>query len=142
MSNELQARLLAEYNERFESDSESDDLNSDHSLQVSLNIVFIRGFRNNSKIVYDGEYLYYQNAFNKYHGVTACTCYEKECTARIFVRKDETAYKLRTMQHSKTHGNMHDIFKHMHCFNLMKDKCLTAPASIPVREIYNDVVLE
>lgn len=142
MDNEenLVNRLLAEYNDRFESDSESDSI--DNSPKFPINIVHIRGFRKNSHIIWDGKYLYYKNALNNINGIVACTCYEKNCNARIFIRKDETAYKLRTTEHSNTHGTMYDIFRHMHCFNLMKDRCLTAPASMSVREIYNEIILE
>lgn len=143
MNNErLANRLLLEFEDQFQSDSE-DDSNVNIENKLPVNVIRIRGFRSGSDIIWapDERFLYYQNSFNKVSKETACTCYVKECDARIFIKEDKTAYKLLHTEH-KDHGSMYEIFKHMKCFNQMKDRCLTAPASMSVRDIYNEVVIQ
>lgn len=142
----LQNRLLAEFNDRFDSDNENESnatIILNESNEQPVHIVRIKGFRSGSNLVWvpDEQCIFYQNVENKKLKEISCTCYVKECDARIVIKEDQTAYKLRKMKH-KYHGSMYDTYKHMECFNLMKDKCHSAPASISVREIYNETVLE
>lgn len=143
---ELQDQLLSEFNDRFDNDTVCDidtTLITDETSEERVNIERIKGFRTGSNLIWstDEQYLYYKNVQKRTLNEIACTCYEKECDARIFIKEDGSAYKLRSTKH-KHHGSMYDIHMHMHCFNKMKDRCHTAPASMSVREIYNESVLE
>lgn len=70
------------------------------------------------------------------------TCYCKACDARLYLRNDETVVKEDGMKHTKPHGSMYTLYREMHCVNMMKNRCHTAPASTTVREIYDEAVVE
>lgn len=112
-------------------------------VALSVNVIRIRGFRSGSDIIWDPDerMLYYQNSLNKVSKDMAWTCYVKNCDGRIFIKQNGTAYKSNNTQH-ENHGHMYEIFMHMQYFNDMKDMCLTAPASVSVRDIYNEVILQ
>lgn len=138
-------KILNEINEINEKLTENEDESSDDSvLESQVHFEFIPGFRKGSRIVwaFEEQHLYYVNSFSKKTKLTACTCYETNCTARIFIREDGTAHKEKTHEHRNSHGTHYEIYKHMYCFNKMKDKAASAPASIQPYEIYKEVLLE
>lgn len=75
-------------------------------------------------------------------GRWAYTCQCKECNARIFLKEDDTAFKLSGMEHNYPHGRMYNEYKRRWCMTNMRDRCKTAPATTTIREIYNEQVLE
>lgn len=138
----LSARLLGEMNEQFSENEDNVDEVSSESVEVQYE--YISGLRKGSRIVwaYQEMHLYYINAFSKKTGLTACTCYERNCKARIFIRADHTAFKEYSHKHENNHGSHYEVFKHMYCVNKMKDKASSAPASMQPYEIYKEVLVE
>lgn len=138
MSADLQARLLAEFDEIISDDSDVSSIDEEPQY-----VQEIRGFRKNSKVIWDPleQNLYYKNVWNEKANGTACTCYDEKCTKRIYINEDGLVISSLS-SHNINHGSMYETYKHMYCFNLMKDRCLTAPACMSVREIYDEVVLE
>lgn len=138
-------RLIDEISLMNESLAVDEDDSLDESfLEIEIQYEYIPGFRKGSKIVWvlQEKNLYYVNSFSNKTKLTACTCYETSCTARIFIKEDGTAYKEKGHKHKKSHGSHYEIFKHMHCFNMMKNKAASSPASIQPYEIYKEVLLE
>lgn len=121
------------------------ELNSsnDQSNQMTATIEFkwIPGFRKNSTIVWAHEqrFLYYLNATSDKTGVKACTCYDKNCNARLYIIDDTSAFCSPTPHN---HGTHYETFIEMYCYNLLKQKTLTAPASAVNHEIHKEVVQE
>lgn len=60
----------------------------------------------------------------------------KGCTARLFVRDDHTAYRDRERKHLQSHGNQYQDYKLMYCDNRMKQRDISAPASMTPYDIY------
>lgn len=63
------------------------------------------------------------------------------CCARLYIRGDGTAYRKAAKPHSN-HGTQYTKFKEAYCFNRMKEKAVSAPASVTPYEIYKEVVME
>lgn len=112
-------------------------------FQIEIKFEYIDGFRKGSRVVWINEEkkLYYVNSYSKKKGITACTCYDRECKSRIFIRDNGTAYRA-NIDHNVSHSYHYEIFKHMYCINKMKQKATTAPASTSPYEIYKDVLVE
>lgn len=137
-------RLRNEMNQMNESLTENEDESSDDStLDFEIQYEYIPGFRKGSQVVwaFEEKKLYYVNSYSKKTKLTACTFYENQCTARIFIRENGTAFKQTTHKH-KRHDSHYEIFKHMYCFNKMKDRAASAPASTQPYEIYKEVLVE
>lgn len=136
---ELQDRLL---NEFIDHDDDIDKEDEGIS-EIPVLIEYIEGFRANSKIVWaiQEENLYYRGHWNAKLEATVCTCYDESCQKKIYIRKNGTAFELPGGNHNGNHGKMYTTFKHMYCFNMMKQRCLVAPASMTIKSIYNDVIL-
>lgn len=139
MSDLLSAQLLREMNENL-SDSEDD-----HSISViDVKYMIIPGLREGSNLIwaFEEEYLYYKNAFSESKNELSCKCYVAGCRARLKIRADGTAYRDPGIPHARNHGSMYTNFKYMHCFNAMKEKAKTAPASMTTYDVYTEVLLE
>lgn len=148
---QLKSQLLAEFSdEESETDDEQikygeceENIAENILREKPMELQKIRGFRDNTYVFWsaDTETLYYKNSSCK-DGFIACTCVVKQCTDRCYIEeKTGKAFKHRST-HTVNHGSMYEIYKHMECFNKMKDRCMTAPASMSPRDIYNEIVLE
>lgn len=144
----LSERLLAEINqnensEDFNSDDESDEVIDIQNDKIQVNYLYIPGLREGSQIVWTPEErnLYYVNSYSKKTGIIACTCYEKNCSARLFIKNDESAFRYRSKPHD-VHCTHYEAFMLMHCFNKIKQKTRSAPASMFSSDIYDEVVKE
>lgn len=133
----LQDRLLGEYI------NHEDDSDDEGISQIPMLIEYITGFRSDSNIVWaiEEENLYYRGHWNATLQARVCTCYDENCLKKIYIREDGTAFELVGNKHDNDHGKMYRTYKHMYCFNLIKQRCLTAPASMSIKVIYDDVVL-
>lgn len=143
MSDKLSTILLNEMNEAicFTDDSEEVDIKIIGEIEVFFE--WIPGLREKSSLLwaFEEEHLYNANSYSKKKKATACTCMEPKCYAWVFVRDDGTAYRLSSISHS-SHGSFYEKYKHMYCFNKMKERAISAPASTTPFEIYSDVLLE
>lgn len=137
----LRAKLLAEFDQHSTDDeSENENLNIGF---IVITFLWIQGLRAKSKLMWvpDENNLYYANVRSREYEAMGYTCYVKNCTARIYLKVDGTAFKTHSTTHSN-HGSLYSVYKEMQCINRMKEKCKTASASVTIREIYNDAVLE
>lgn len=143
MSDKLSTRLLNEINNSLSTTDETDEGEFYSFDVIEVRCEWIMGFRKNSVILwaFEEEHLYYKNAYNDKKKLTACTCIDPNCKARLFVREDGTAYRLGSSPHI-SHGSFYDRYKHIHCFNRMKDMAMSAPASSTPYEIFTEAVLE
>lgn len=142
MSDTFSAQLLKEIeNELILSDGEEDDNNEQQHL-IKVKYEMIAGFRINSELLwaYEEKQLYYKNS--NAEEITAYTCRVKGCYARVFVRKDKSAFRDSEREHSYSHGTQYQQFKAMYCDNKMKEMAKTAPASMTPYDIYMQVVVE
>lgn len=137
---DLREKLLAEFDNHSDDEEESDTA---HIGLIPLEFLFIKGLRSTSKLIWipEEECLFYSNVRSERYDAIAYTCYQKKCTARVYLREDGSAFKTHNSIHSN-HGSMYHIFKEMQCINTMKEKCNSASASVTIREIFNDAVLE
>lgn len=143
----LSSRLLAEMNNDIESVSEDDEVlteDIDINLEIEVKFEYIEGLRKGSKLVwaFENRHLYYINAYSKKTKLTACTCYDPKCTARIYIRENNTGFQLIGSKHVKAHGSHYEIYKRMYCCNKMKRRATNAPASMTSHEIYKEVLKE
>lgn len=140
MSDCLSAQLLSELDEEI-SENEDEQI-TDGSIEVKYTI--IPGLRKNSSLIwaFEEKYLYYKNSYSKVTELEACKCYKPKCAARLYIRKDGSAYRNSDIGHAISHGFMYTDFKLMYCFNKMKKKAETALASTSSFQIYQEVVLE
>lgn len=69
------------------------------------------------------------------------SCRIKDCTSRIHVNKDKSAFRDATDEHT-LHGSQYSDFIKMYCENKMKERAKSAPASMTPYEIYMEVVVE
>lgn len=144
MSDKLSTRLLNQMNNELSSIDDTEDGEEFNSIDfIEVRSEWIMGFRKNSILLWtlEEEYLYYKNAYNNTKKVTACTCIDQNCKARIFVREDGTAYRLSSSSHIP-HGTFYEKYRHMYCFNRMKEMAISAPASSTPYEIFTEAVLE
>lgn len=138
MSDLLSAQLLREMEDNL-SGGEDDPINiGDIEVQFRM----IEGLREESSLVwaFEEECLYYKNSYSRKTGLEACKCCKKGCKARLYIREDGTAF--RKVHHASNHGSMYKDFKYAHCFNKMKQRAATAPASMTTFQIYQEVLLE
>lgn len=145
MSTLLSERLLAEMNKSITSASEDDvRIDSGRIDEIEIEYKWIPGFRKKSVVLWahEEEHLYYYNSYSQKTGYTACTCYDSSCTARIFIREDGTAFRRNFVPHNPSHGSHYETFMHMHCFNKLREKVNTAPASMSNSDIYKEVIKE
>lgn len=107
-----------------------------------FNFSWIEGLRTGSRLVWvpEEENIYYSNAINTKFNAIACTCYQNDCNARIFILDDGTAAK-ETNESSHTHGSLYQVYKERYLYTWMKERCRKAPASALIRDIYNEAVL-
>lgn len=132
--------LLNEY-DLVDTESEHTDENNVNFLGVLfMAFVWIEGLRAGSKLVWipEQEYLYYVNGPNKKG--TACTCVVKGCGARIFLCDDGTA-KVDPLMHKLHDSSVYPMYKERELFKWMKDRCVSAPASATIRNIYDEAVV-
>lgn len=140
MSDSLSAQLLREMNEQLSSDE-----NEPISIgEIDFEYTLIPGLRKGSNLVWvpEEKCLYYKNAYSKITSIESCKCYKPKCSARLYIRKNGTAYRHSSVQHSKGHGSMYKEFITMHCFNKMKKAAEIAPASETSFQIYTEVIKE
>lgn len=144
---ELTRRLLnefADYEARNDQVTKSiENSNKSQNEYESIEFEWIEGSRSDSKLIWvpSEHCLYYTNVFNARLNAVACTCYEKECRARILIKKDNTAIRqLSSMPHI-SHGSMYHTYKEKRLFVFMKERCLTVPASASTKSIYDEAVL-
>lgn len=138
----LRLELLA----NLESSSEESDTEEidDGTGKIRMTLEKIRGLRAGTFVYWSKETkcLYYKNTQIPNSTYYAYTCYDKKCTDRCFM--DEAtgdAYSLKR-KHNIAHGSMYHIYNQMIYANKMKDRCLNAPASMTLRDVYNEIVLE
>lgn len=144
MCDKLSTRLLTEMNSAICSTNETEEVDLNTFGEIEVFFEWIPGLRKGSKLLwaYEEEHLYYVNSYSQKMKITACTCIEPKCYARLYVRDDGTAYRLNQTIHLSSHGSFYEKYKHMYCFNKMKERAASAPASSTPFEIYSDVVLE
>lgn len=111
---------------------------------IDVKYVIIAGFRVNSKLMwaYEEKQLYYENSYSQKTKLKAYTCRFKGCTARVFVREDQTAFKDTERRHLMSHGTQYQEYKFMYCDNKMKERAKKAPASMTPYDIYMEVIVE
>lgn len=143
MSDAFSAQLLRQMEEDL-SDSGDEVIMNDTELELEVEYKMIRGMRENSQLVwaFKENNLYYRNVLSKKTGIHACKCYKPGCSARLYIRKDESAFRHIDVDHDKIHGSMYTEYMMMHCYNKMKDKAVTAPASTTPFQIYQEIVAE
>lgn len=109
---------------------------------IDVKYEIIPGFRANSELMwaYEENQLYYKNS--NYKKLTAYTCRIAGCPARVYVRKDNTAFRDTEKRHLAAHGLHYREYKFMYCDNKMKERAKTAPASMTPYDIYMEVVVE
>lgn len=141
MSDSFTSELLREM-ENALSQSEDDEVDDDAVIDV--NFILIPGLRIGSEIMWvvNEEQLYYRNSFSEKTKIAAYTCRVSGCTARIYVNADGTAFRETNKKHLNSHGSQYSDFKYMYCDNKMKEKALSAPASMLPYDIYMEVVVE
>lgn len=90
MSSSLSKRLLARINDEISSDSSDISEENQPIDNIEVQIVRIPGFRAKSTLMwaYEEEHLYYFNSYSEKTGLSACTCYDNTCRARIYIRKN------------------------------------------------------
>lgn len=132
----LSSKLLSEV-------KESEDEEESDTGEISVNFQFVEGFRKGSRLVwaFEEQHLFYFNSYSKKTQSSGYTCYEDNCSARIFVKDDGRAFKIAAKKH-KIHNTHYETYKHMYCCNLMKIKAKNAPASMTPHEIYKEVLKE
>lgn len=144
MSDALSAQLMREMEGNLSGSESEDEVNG--RLPTGINVKFedIRGLRENSKLVwaFEEKNLYYRNAISAKTQIEACKCYKAGCKSRLYIRPNGTAFRHVDVNHSRIHGSMYLEYKMMHCFNIMKDKARSAPASTTNFEIYQEVIKE
>lgn len=140
MSDVLSEQLLREIDDELSND-EDEPINIG---EIEVQYEIVEGLRKGSSLVWASEEknLYYKNAYSKKNRLESCKCYIPKCKARLYIREDGTAFRHINVKHAKIHGSMYSEFKLMHCFNKMKHKAETAPASTTSFQIYQDIVLE
>lgn len=143
MSDLLSAQLLREMNDNL-SESEDEPIEEIDIGEIDVKYTMIPGLRKGSSLIwaYEAKNLYYKNAYSKVNRLESCKCYKPKCNARLYIREDGTAFRHSNVEHAKIHGSMYTEFKLMYCFNKMKEKAATAPASTTTFQIYQDAVLE
>lgn len=144
MSDKLSAKLLNEINDSICATNEAEGADLQTIGEIEVIFEWISGLREGSKLLwaYEEEHLYYVNSYSKKSKTTACTCIEPKCNARVYVRDDGTAYRQSSTQHLLSHGSFYQKYKVSYCFNKMKERASSAPASTTPFEIYSDAVLE
>lgn len=139
----LSKRLLAQITRDQEcgNSEENSEINQNSGESASVKFQRIPGFRKNSTIVWahEQQFLYYINAHSDKTGITACTCYDENCRARLYIKDNSTAY-CNSVPHE--HESHYQIYMHMYCYNLLKQKVFSAPASVSNKELYNEVIKE
>lgn len=140
MSDLLSTQLLRQMEENL---SDSDD-EAFMATELEVEYKIIRGLREKSKLVwaFTENNLYYRNVRSKKTGYEACKCYKPGCSARLYIRNDGSAFRHRNVDHDNIHGSMYTEYMMMHCYNKMKDRAATAPASTTSFQIYQEVVTE
>lgn len=143
MSDRLSTRLLNQMNNSLHATDEEDECDIQIDM-IDLEWQMIKGLKKNSNLLWTPEeqYLYYANSYSQKTKITAYTCIIPQCRARVYVREDGTAYRLRSVPHLLSHGLMYTDYLHAHCANRMKERAATAPASTTSYEIFSEVVLE
>lgn len=138
------SELLADLLSEFGDSNDSNDFDAALGVRIPVNYEYIEGFRQGSKIVWvkEGNRLFYRNTWSRRENALACTCYDPNCNARIFIRNDGTAFRLFDSIHDSQHGSFYTTYKHMMCFTKLKESVLKAPASTKISEIYKKVILE
>lgn len=131
----------AENTEYENSDDDDAHKKSQHLPGEHIEFKFIPGFRKNSTIVWahEKQYLYYFNSQSIKTGIKACTCYDANCNARLYILDESTAYCSPTPHN---HGTNYETYMQMYCYNSMKQKTLSAPASAANLEIYKEAIKE
>lgn len=111
---------------------------------IDVKYEIIEGFRSTSGNLwaYEENQLYYKNSNSESKNLTAYTCRVPGCTARVYVRRDETAFRNAEKKHLVSHGSQYQDYKFMYCDNKMKERAKTAPASMTPYDIYMEVIVE
>lgn len=138
----LQAELLAEYSNYEYSDDREKEKTSDirTSALILISLIWIQGFRANSNLMYipQEQQIYCANGFIKSDGALRFRCYCEGCDAKVYLQQNGSATQPPNQTHN--HGSQYRVFKEMECINEMKKMCLSAPASMTTREIYDESV--
>lgn len=139
----LSQQILMQIDQEVEEENAADDEQVKNGSEIDVKFKWIPGFRKDSEVVwaYEEHMLYYYNSYSSKTDLIACTCYDPNCHARIYIRKNDTAF-LRASTPHDTHASHYQTFLHMHCFNLLKQKANDAPASTRNLDIYNEVIQE
>lgn len=136
MSDSFSSELLREMEDAL--------LQSQQDNEVSNTIIYtiICGLRNGSKVLWipDENQLFYRNSHSSKTKLTQYSCRKNNCSVKVYVRPDGTAFKDDIEMH--THGSQYMDYKFMRCENKMKETAKAAPASISPYEIYMDVVVQ
>lgn len=111
---------------------------------IEVNFILIPGLRQGSELMWveEEEQLYYKNSVSDKTKVAAYTCRITGCLARVYVNPDGTAQRDADTKHIISHGSQYYDFKFMHCDNKMKEKAISAPASMTPYAIYMEVIKE
>lgn len=143
-NDDLDKELLAEFNDYDDNGETADDSPIDMTGFVFVSIVWFEGRRVNSKIAWspDERVYYYKNGYQKIYNADAYTCANKDCLARIFVSlSDGTCFKDHTFEQHKN-CDMYDRYKETELFKTMKERCITAPSTATIRNIYEEAVIK
>lgn len=118
------------------------ELNLNKHGLIALQFDWFEGLRTGSRLVWvpNEECIYYSNAKRK--NGTAYTCFHEECKARILIMDDGTAGKEIKSPEHYPHGSLYEVYKERCLFTWMKERCRTAPASVIIRNIYDEAVVE
>lgn len=140
MSDSLSAQLLREMNDNL-SETEDEPIIIG---EIAVEYRMIPGMREGSSLVwaYEEKHLYYKNAYSKVKRLESCKCYVPKCRSRLYIREDGTAFRKSNVEHAQNHGSMYTDFKYKYCFNKMKQKAKTAPASLSAFQIFQEVISE
>lgn len=112
---------------------------NDAIVPENFHYIFTPGIRFNSELMWavQEECFYVSNGkIVNDDGDEAFTCYQKKCSARVYLKQNGFAYCVKS--HTIAHGSMYALYIQMKCRNTMREQCLTAGPSKTINDIYND----
>lgn len=144
---ELAQQLLAEYhhatNEELVEEVVYNNNLNERGL-IEFEILWYEGLRTGSNLMWvqQEECIYYINGKSIKFNALAYTCIDERCTARILLLRDGTAAKEIDSPKHLPHGILYALYKERCLYTWMKHRSRTAPASVVIRNIYEEAVLE
>lgn len=159
-NDELTRQLLNEFNEHELSEEQinndenhvflDNEINNNlrHILNerglIEVEFIWFEGLRTGSRLVWvpKEECVYYYNTTSRKFDALAFTCFDERCKARILIMNDGTAGKEISSPDHYPHGSLYALYKERCLYTWMKERCRTAPASVIIRNIYDEAVIE